>query len=145
MSIAVFNRQRKIRFDLRRVKQIANCALREEHVAETAAPGSAFSRLESIEVTIVSDGKIAAIHEQFMRIPGATDVITFEHGEIVISAETALKNAERFSQPVEHELALYIIHGLLHLRGYNDQNPSDAARMRDLQERVLKKCLETIP
>ena len=84
---------------------------------------------------------IADVHSRFMQIAGPTDVITIEHGEILISAETAKNQARAYSQKLQDELALYIIHGLLHLAGFDDVKPADAAKMRRLQERLLAKLL----
>ena len=145
MKISVFNRQRSVPFNLPWLKRLAPSALAEckKHPA-TGAPEIALAQLEAVEIIIVSDARIAAIHEQFMNIPGATDVITFEHGEIVISAETAKRNSQDFHQPIEHELALYVIHGLLHLNGYDDRAPADAKQMRELQEKILSACLQAV-
>ena len=96
-------------------------------------------------MAIVSDRVMAEVHERFLRIPGATDVITFEHGEIVASAQTAAAHARRYGRHVEQELALYIIHGLLHLNGYDDVKRSDAARMRGTHQRILRACLARLP
>lgn len=143
VTIAVFNRQKKVRVDLRWLRKLAQLAL-PETVPHSASSDSALAQLDRVEIVLVSDATIAAIHEQFMQISGATDVITFEHGEIVISSETAQQNAARFSQSIEHELALYLIHGLLHLNGHDDQRPADAARMKRLQTRILQNCLKAL-
>ena len=76
-----------------------------------------------------------------MNIPGATDVITFDHGEIVISAETALENSRIHGKTLEEELALYMIHGLLHLKGFDDKESGAAAEMDREQQRILAQCL----
>lgn len=105
----------------------------------------ALKELAEVEVTIVSDRVIADVHQRFMDIPGATDVITFEHGEIVTSAETAAAYAREYGHGVDQELGLYIIHGLLHLNGYDDLKRSDAARMHRTQQRLLQACLARLP
>lgn len=99
---------------------------------------SALSRLDEVEVSFIDDDTIADIHVRFMDIPGATDVITFDHGEIHISVETARQQADEFGNAFERELMLYVIHGLLHLAGYEDASDSDRARMDRLQEQILK-------
>ena len=104
-------------------------------------------------MTFVSDAAIARVHRDFMNIPGATDVITFAHGEIVISTETAQLNAAQYGRPLGEELARYLVHGLLHLNGYEDKKPADAARMlarlsgrnHRVQERILSDCLKKTP
>lgn len=98
----------------------------------------------SLEVTIVSDRTIAAVHKDFMGIEGPTDVITFPYGEIVISAETARRNARHFENRIEAELALYVIHGILHLLKFDDKAPNDASLMRKEQQKILKAVCRKI-
>lgn len=138
--ITVTNRQRKVRFDLPWLRRLAPIAL-EECLPECADACHALRALPEIEVTIVSDRTIACVHEQFMGIAGPTDVITFDHGEIVIGAETAVAQARDYGQTLEHELALYLIHGLLHLNGHDDQRADQRRRMHQVQARVMKSCL----
>jgi probable rRNA maturation factor len=104
----------------------------------------ALRSLPEVEISIVSDRVIADVHLRFMSIQGPTDVITFDHGEIVMSAQTAQQYAAQYGHSLDHELALYIIHGLLHLNGYEDATARDAARMRRLQERLLRACLAQV-
>ena len=93
--------------------------------------------LDEVEISIVSDEVIAQVHEDFMGIAGATDVITFEHGEIVISAETAREYGADFGNSFEKELMLYIIHGLLHLAGHEDADPEEREVMEGIQNKIL--------
>jgi len=139
-EISVHNRQRKVRFDLAWLKKFSVRAL-TECVAHAATADAPLSQLSSVEVSVVSDATIADVHMRFMQVEGSTDVITFDHGEILISAETAKKYARKYGQKLEAELGLYIIHGLLHLNGYDDIKTADAAKMHRLQERILKKLL----
>jgi probable rRNA maturation factor len=101
----------------------------------------ALSALEEVSVALVSDRRIAELHHRFLNQTGPTDVITFQHGEIVISAETARRQARRFGTSLEHELRLYIVHGLLHLWGYDDKTPAGAAEMKRLQEKLVASLL----
>lgn len=105
----------------------------------------ALREIEEISVAIVSDRAIAQIHVDFMGIEGATDVITFNHGDIVVSAETAAKYASQYHHSIEQELALYTIHGLLHLNGFDDLSPGPAARMRRAQDRIWRRVLGAVP
>jgi len=104
-----------------------------------ARRSNALSQLDEVSVALVSDRRITELHRRFLNEPGPTDVITFQHGEIVISAETAQRQARAFRTSLEDELCLYIAHGLLHLRGYDDKTPAGAAEMKRLQESVVKK------
>ena len=142
-AIHLYNRQRAIRFDFKWLQRFAPEALAAcERLGLEA--GAALESLSEVEVTIVSDRRIAEVHRRFMGIPGATDVITFEHGEIVISAATAARHAREHRHPVEHELGLCIIHGILHLNGYDDLAEPAATRMRETQAALLRRLVETL-
>jgi probable rRNA maturation factor len=101
----------------------------------------ALSQLTEVSVAVVSDRRMAELHRRFLNELGPTDVITFQHGEIVISAETAQRQARAFRTSLEHELRLYIAHGLLHLRGYDDKTSAGAAEMKRLQEKLVASLL----
>lgn len=98
---------------------------------------SALDRLEEILVVLISDRRMAQLHQRFLHQSGATDVITFDHGEIFISVDTAQRNARRFGTSLQREIELYVIHGLLHLRGFDDRSLRDAKQMDRVQRRIL--------
>jgi probable rRNA maturation factor len=142
--IALLNRQRRVTLDTRWLRRGAKLALPQ--CAALSDDGRfALRALPEIVVAIVSDSAMARLHVDFMGIEGPTDVLTFEHGEIVVSAETAAIYARQYAHPIEQELLLYIIHGLLHLNGYDDRTASAAARMRRTQNRVVRAVLAQLP
>jgi probable rRNA maturation factor len=116
-----------------------------ECLAESGDGRFALRQVEEIAVAIVTDRRIATVHWAFMQIPGATDVITFEHGDVVVSAETAQARAGELGHAVEAELALYIVHALLHLNGFDDTSPRAARRMHRVQDRLWRKGLLKLP
>ena len=144
MKIHVQNRQRTVPVNLAWLRRFAEVAL-EKCASHSADRCFALMQLPEIEVALVSDRVIARVHREFMGIPGATDVITFAHGEIVISPQTAQLYALEYRRPLAHELALYTVHGLLHLNGYEDATPRAAARMHRTQDRILQACLALLP
>lgn len=144
MTIHVENRQRTVAVNLPWLRRFAAAAL-EKCAPLSADRCYALMQLNEVEVAIVSDRVIARVHRDFMGLPGATDVITFAHGEIVMSAQTARLYARDYGHSTDHELALYTIHGLLHLNGYKDADTRDAARMQAAQDRVLRACLKAVP
>jgi probable rRNA maturation factor len=144
VTIEVVNRQRAVRLDVRWLRRLAAVAL-EKCMGKSGDGRDSLCALTEIGVAIVSDRTIAQVHRDFMGIAGPTDVITFEHGEIVMSAETAAANAAAYGHRIEVELALYTIHGLLHLNGYDDTMPAAATRMRRVQSRILQSCLAQCP
>jgi probable rRNA maturation factor len=100
-------------------------------------------------VLVLDDRGIARLHEQWLGIAGPTDVITFDlsdaarpgvlHGDIAVSAETARRTARELGWQPRHELAYYVVHGVLHLSGYDDHDPADRRAMR-ARERVLMQA-----
>jgi probable rRNA maturation factor len=143
-GLVLLNRQRRVPLNTRWLRRAAKLAL---PICSQLSDDNRFAlrALPEIGVAIVSDSAIARVHLDFMGIEGPTDVITFDHGEIVISAETARDYAARYDHPIEHELALYTIHGLLHLNGFDDLASAPAARMRRAQTRVLREVLKQLP
>jgi len=95
--------------------------------------------LSEVSVFLISDRRMAALHARFLGQPGSTDVITFEHGEIFVSAAMAKRHARQFNNSLLRELELYIVHGLLHLHGFDDRTESDARIMKAAQERLLNR------
>jgi probable rRNA maturation factor len=91
---------------------------------------------------------IARLNWRFLRHRGPTDVITFPAGdrsedgvlgEIVISVDRAREQARCHGHPVRQEVALLMVHGILHLRGYDDRTAIGAARMQARAEVILKR------
>lgn len=138
LCITVTNRQRRVRLARDSLQRFAENAL---HACLRVRGGNALAResLPQIHVSIISDRVISSLHQQFMNISGPTDVITFQHGEIVISADTAARHAEEYGTSITHELRLYIVHGLLHLRGFDDRDARSRRTMSALQERILRQ------
>jgi len=124
-------------FDLERIRSVAATAVGE--VVKVARAGAVLLGLEEVEVTLVSDATIADVHVEFMDIEGATDVITFDHGEILISMETAATQGAENGNSIERETALYVVHGLLHLAGYADKSEEEFAEMARIQEECLTR------
>jgi probable rRNA maturation factor len=92
---------------------------------------------EEISVYFVTELEIAALHEQFFQDPTPTDCITFPPGEIVVCPGVAIAYAKkRKGDPLE-ETVLYVVHGILHLLGFDDMEPSARKTMRKME----KKCM----
>lgn len=99
-------------------------------------PASELAGLDEVEASLVDDAAIAAIHGEFLQDATATDVITFAHGEIIISVETAARRGKEFGKDERGESLMYLVHGLLHLAGLDDRSDSEAALMAQVQEEV---------
>jgi len=93
--------------------------------------------LEEIEVALLDDEAMARVHGEFMGDPTPTDVITFDHGEILIGVETGARQAAEHGEPLRRELLRYLVHGLLHLAGHEDRGEQERERMITAQERIV--------
>ncbi|MFM7208221.1 MAG: rRNA maturation RNase YbeY [Verrucomicrobiota bacterium] len=100
----------------------------------------------SLSVAFVGDREIARLHADFLDDPSVTDVITFPGephpaepfaGEICINVDQARRAAREHGQSLAEELQLYLVHGWLHLAGFDDRTPRQVAAMRAAERRVL--------
>jgi len=132
----VHNRQRGMRVPLAPLQEFAERALKE-CLKIRRKKLSGLSSLAELNVILVSNRRMAELHRRFLHLPGPTDVITFQHGEIFVGAEVARAHARRFGNSLEAELRLYIAHGLLHLHGFDDKEPAAAAEMERAQEKLV--------
>jgi probable rRNA maturation factor len=134
--IAVRNLQRTVPVNVGDLENLAANALRACLRLRKRKPTD-LTKLREIFVLLISDRRMASLHRQFLRQSGPTDVLTFQHGEIFISVETARRHARIFRNSLIGELCLYIVHGLLHLHGFDDRNRADARKMERMQKRIL--------
>ncbi len=110
------------------------------------AGGNRKSKIPEGEISLVflTDPALAQLHADFLADPTPTDVITFAGapaagtaGEICISADAALRQAGR-RRDFSAELILYLVHGWLHLAGYDDLQPAKKRHMRRAESRALR-------
>ena len=110
-----------------------------------------FGREVDISLAVVTDEKIAELNESYLHHEGATDVLAFPldsddvtggcrgaFGEIVVSADHALAEAAKRGIDPQTELLLYVVHGMLHLAGYDDQTEAEAQEMRRREAEMLR-------
>jgi len=134
ITITITNRQKRLPIDRRRIRRAIAAIVRD----------AGFERA-AIGVAIVDDLAIAKLHDQFLDDPTPTDVLSFVlerspgelEGEVVASADTACANAARYHCEPEEELLRYVIHGMLHLVGYDDATPTKRAVMRRREKKYL--------
>jgi len=159
------NRQRTHALNLPLLRRLTRHALEHELGATHYEVGFHF----------VDSDEMARVNEQFLRHEGSTDVITFDHagsgapaygparhgrwpkhagseagaprlhGEIFISVPDAVKQAREFRTTWQSEVVRYIIHGLLHLRGYDDLVTGKRRVMKRAEQRVLRQVEKCFP
>lgn len=135
-KIEVRNLQRKIEVNVADLEKVAQKAVASCSRLPTKGRTD-LETLAEVSILVVSDRRMASLHRRFLNERGPTDVITFQHGEIFISADTALRNARRFGNSLDRELRLYVVHGLLHLHGFQDRDVVTARKMRAAEKKVL--------
>ncbi len=136
--LELVNCQEAVSVDLTAIEKRLSSAWTYVFASETGAAPSLLTPDSSVEISILDDTEIARVHGEFMDDPTPTDVITFHHGELLISAETARREADVRHWEIERELLLYIIHGLLHLHGHDDQSLESRATMHAIQDSILE-------
>ena len=116
------------------------------HVVRTVLSGEGHSSGE-ISLAFVDNHMSRALHQRYLQHDEPTDVLTFPlgeshhqlSGELVIGAEVAKAQAEERGHDVQAELALYVIHGLLHLCDYDDKDRAEAQLMRLRERHYLRE------
>jgi probable rRNA maturation factor len=139
-EIVLRNLQRKISVNVAELEEFTGNAM-QRSLQLHPRKRTDLRKLNEIFIWLVSDRRMALLHWKFLGQSGPTDVLTFQHGEIFISVDTARRQARAFENPLLRELKLYIVHGLLHLHGFDDQTPAEARRMRNAQEKILRCAL----
>ncbi len=156
MTIAVTNQQNHIRLNLSQISKITKVILKHANIFTA-----------ELSLVFVDDRKIRTINRQYLNHDYATDVLSFNFapatkpsaksnskfknknlvltGEIIISTETALRQAEQFQTSAVYEIKLYIVHGILHLLGYDDHAPAAVRLMRAEETRLMKVLMRGRP
>ncbi|MCG3148467.1 MAG: Endoribonuclease YbeY [Verrucomicrobiae bacterium] len=126
MTVTVANRQRTHKVNVARLKNLV------------VATGL---ELRELSIVLVGDAEMARLNLQYHNTPGTTDVLTFDYGdgqgELIICVDRAHAQARQFRTTPAQELALYVVHGVLHLQGYDDLKPPARRRMRAAERRLL--------
>jgi probable rRNA maturation factor len=124
------------------------------HVADDRLEGAVRAILEdeevrraTVSVAVLNDASIQRLNREYLQHDYPTDVLSFVlerseaelDGEVIVSADTAAASADRFGWTLADELLLYVIHGTLHLVGYDDAEPGRRAEMRKRELHYLGK------
>ena len=131
-------------------------------IARLAADSAKLSRdFCCLNITFTDDAGIEPVNVQFLNHEGPTDVISFDYlddydealadpddpfvlGDLLISLETAERQAKEFGSDFNDEAMLYIIHGILHLCGYDDHEEDDIREMRVAEQQTMKVVKEAM-
>jgi probable rRNA maturation factor len=138
-TLTLRNRHRTRRVDLRYLRRIAQALLRDTQ------PNASFD----LGVYLVAASEMTRLNETFLQHQGSTDVITFNytepreqpclHGEIFVCLDEAVSQARRFHTTWQSELVRYVVHGVLHLLGYDDRDSRARRRMRAAENALVRR------
>jgi len=138
-SVAIANRHPRLRFDRRAVGRLVQTLDAHAPKFRGGAPAGELS------LVLLTDAALAKLHAKFLADPSTTDVITFEGnpalgvaGEICVSVDTAAAFAKKHRRDFSAELTLYLVHGWLHLAGYDDLAPEKKRAMRRAEARAMR-------
>lgn len=138
-EVTISNRHPRLRLDRRAISAVV--AVLDSHTTQFLGGCPA----GELSLVFLTDPALAKIHGDFMGDATATDVITFEGdptaglaGEVCVSADTARTYARAHRRNFSAELTLYLVHGWLHLAGYDDQQPAKKRRMRAAEARAMR-------
>jgi len=110
-------------------------------------------KVANLSLAFVDNNQIKKLNKRYFDSDEVTDVIAFPlsnqknviSGEIIVSVETAVDTAGKGRFNIEGEILLYVVHGLLHLLGYRDDNREDSKSMHDKESRILKSLGYNVP
>ena len=129
--------QEDIRFELKQ-KMLNNRWLK-------MVAGSEMRRLGAINIIFCSDNYILDVNLKYLQHDYFTDIITFDYcekdilsGDLFISIDSVRENARTYGTTFENELDRVMVHGLLHLIGYDDHTPEQTAEMRRKENYYLE-------
>jgi len=101
----------------------------------------------TLSIAVVDDAQMCELHARYLGHDEPTDVLSFPlssageplEGEVVVSAETAARRAPEFGSTAAAEIVLYVIHGTLHLSGYDDHDEKSRRTMRERERHYLSR------
>jgi probable rRNA maturation factor len=133
-QVAVAIECSRLPIDQALIRRAVEIVLREAQIDEA-----------TVSVAVVDDATIRKLNARFLNHDYATDVLSFVleqdgatlDGEVIVSADTAVATAQRLGCPPVDELLLYLVHGTLHLVGYDDLEPELRQTMRRREREVL--------
>ncbi|MBF0215976.1 MAG: rRNA maturation RNase YbeY [Candidatus Omnitrophica bacterium] len=134
--ISCENRHKRVRVDIPLMKKAALAASGLLGLKEDTG----------INIIFVSSQMIRSYNQKYLGKDSATDVIAFgdagrdTESDIVISSDRARANAKAYGTTLRSEMALYVIHGILHFAGYRDGSPPEISKMRKAEKEILEEA-----
>lgn len=112
-----------------------------EKIAKSVFKSIKLREIKEISIVIVGDAKIKELNKKYRKKNRVTDVLAFDYGEIFICLSQAKRQAKELGHSLKKELAILLIHGILHLAGYDDQTKKDYNKMGKKQDDIWAKII----
>jgi len=140
-NVAIRNLQKTVRINPPQLTVITKKILKSLHLHSA-----------DLSLVFVSDRRMKILNQKYLKYNFSTDVLAFDlreqkgslrtlGGEIIISTDTAKRNSKIYGTTLKKEIVLYVIHGILHLVGYDDHEARDIRRMREKEQEILGKII----
>ena len=94
-------------------------------------------KIPELSIVLACDARMRSLNKKYKNKDRVTDVLAFDYGEIVICLPQAKRQAKEIGNSLEKELGILLIHGILHLAGYNDQTKQQRERMTKRQDNIF--------
>ncbi len=111
-------------------------------VAKKTVQELKLKKFDEISIVIVGDKRIKSLNKKYLKRNRVTDVLAFDYGEIFICLPQAKKQAKEMGHSVKEELAILLIHGILHLSGYNDKTKISYNKIVNKQKEIWQKLIQ---
>ena len=136
LKIEVTDRQSVVELSSETIESVVSTVLRQEDAGG------------DISVAVVDDEEIQKLNKEFLGRDRVTDVLAFPYededrciaGEVIVNAEIAARQVAERSHSAEDETLLYVVHGLLHMLGYDDHQEDEATKMHRREVELLRHC-----
>ena len=149
MNLVIANRQRKKRIHSRALRRMVAELFADLKISDA-----------ELGINLVGAREMTLVNETFLQHEGATDVITFDHaemrkskrgkhksihGELFICVDVAVAQAKEFKTDWQSEVVRYVVHGVLHLLGYDDLKPALRRQMKREENRLVRRLKQRLP
>jgi len=149
MTVVIVNRQRRKKINAPLLQQLTVTLLAELEVTDA-----------EFGLTLLAAPEMTRVNETFLHHEGSTDVITFDHsevktpssklknvlhGELFVCVDEAILQARQFKTTWQTEVVRYVVHGVLHLLGYDDHAAAARRKMKREENRLVRRLAKEFP
>jgi len=122
------------------INNLTPSRIEEGFLKKTAEKALKFVKIKipEISLVLVCDARMKSLNKKYRKRNKVTDVLAFDYGEIIICLPQARRQAKELGHSPKDELKILLIHGILHLAGFNDETKAGYKKMMVAQEKIFK-------